>query len=136
MKQNIKSRLFLILTAALFVLVGCSPAQAGAKTVTLTEADAGKTIELQNGNLLVVVLDGNITTGFNWEMVPQTPAVLKQLGEPEVNPDSSALGAGGKISLKFQAVQTGQVNLTLIYHRSFEKDVPPEKTYEVTVLVK
>jgi len=136
MKPNTKFRLFSILTAALFVLVGCSPAQAGAKTVTLTEAEAGKTIELQNGNLLVVVLDGNITTGFNWEMVPQTPAVLKQLGEPEANPDSSALGAGGKISLKFQAVQTGQASLTLIYHRSFEKDVSPEKTFEVTILVK
>ena len=136
MKQNTQFRLFLILTAALFVLVGCSPAQARAKTVTLTEADAGKTIELQNGNLLVVVLDGNITTGFNWEMVPQTPAVLEQLGEPEATPDSSALGAGGKISLKFQAVQTGQASLTLIYHRSFEKDVPPEKTFEVTILVK
>jgi len=136
MKQNTRFRLFLILTAALFVLVGCSPAQARAKTVTLTEADAGKTIELQNGNLLVVVLDGNITTGFNWEMVPQTPAVLEQLGEPEATPDSSALGAGGKISLKFQAVQTGQASLTLIYHRSFEKDVPPEKTFEVTILVK
>ena len=136
MKQITKIRWYLIITAALFVLVGCSPARANAKTVTLTEADAGKTIELQNGNLLVVTLDGNITTGFNWEMVPQTPAVLKQQGEPETTPDSSALGAGGKISLKFQAVQTGQASLTLIYHRSFEKDVPPEKTFEVTILVK
>jgi inhibitor of cysteine peptidase len=136
MKQITKIRWYLILTAALFVLVGCSPARANAKTVTLTDADAGKTIELQKGNLLVVTLDGNITTGFNWEMVPQTPAVLQQQGEPEATPDSSALGSGGKISLKFQAVQTGQASLTLIYHRSFEKDVPPEKTFEVTIVVK
>jgi inhibitor of cysteine peptidase len=136
MKQNTTFRWFLILTAALFVLAGCSPARASAQTVTLTEADAGKTIELQNGNLLVVNLDGNITTGFNWEMVPQNPAVLKQLGEPEATADSSALGAGGKISLKFQAVQTGRASLALIYHRSFEKDVPPEKTFEVTIVVK
>jgi inhibitor of cysteine peptidase len=136
MKQNTYFRWFLILTAALFVLVGCSSARASANTVNLTEADAGKTIELQNGSLLVVSLDGNITTGFNWEMVPQTPTLLKQLGESEVTLDSAALGAGGKISLKFQAVQTGQASLTLIYHRSFEKDVPPEKTFEVTILVK
>jgi inhibitor of cysteine peptidase len=136
MKQNTYFRWFLTLTVALFLLVACSPARASAETVTLTETDAGKTIELKNGNLLVVTLDGNITTGFNWEMVPQTPAVLKQLGESEATPDSSALGAGGKISLKFQAVRTGQASLTLIYHRSFEKDVPPEKTFEVTILVK
>jgi len=136
MKQNTSFRWFYITIVALFVLVGCSPARASAKTVTLTEADAGKTIELQKGSQLVVTLDGNITTGFNWEALPPTPAVLKQLGEPETAPDSSALGAGGKISLKFQAVQTGRASLTLIYHRSFEKDVPPEKTFEVTILVK
>lgn len=136
MKHNTYFRWFLALTAVLFVLVGCSSAKAGAETITLTEADAGKTIELHKGNLLVVTLEGNITTGYNWEMLPQSPAVLEQQGLPEVVPDSSALGAGGKISLKFEAVQTGKAALTLIYHRSFEQGVPPEKTFEVTILVK
>lgn len=136
MKPNMKPNLLIMLAIALLVLVGCSPARAADKTVTLTEADAGKTIELHKGNLLVVTLEGNITTGFNWEMTPQTPTILEQLGEPETTPDSSALGAGGKISLQFQAVQTGKAPLVLIYHRSFEKDVPPEKTFEVTIVVK
>ncbi len=127
---------FLTLIAALFVLVGCTTARASDGKYTLTEADAGKTIQLKNGDTLVVTLDGNITTGYNWEMLPQDPAILKQLGEPEVVPDSAALGAGGKITLKLQAVKTGQASLTLIYHRPWEKDVPPEKTFEVTILVK
>jgi len=78
-----------------------------------------------------------MTTGYTWEMLPQDPVVLRQVGTAEVTPDSSALGAGGKIALKFAAVQTGQAALQLVvYRRSFEKDVAPAKTFEVNVNVK
>jgi len=77
-----------------------------------------------------------MTTGYTWEMLPQDPVVLRQVGTAEVTPDSSALGAGGKIALKFAAVQTGQAPLQLVYRRSFEKDVAPAKTFEVNVNVK
>ena len=105
-----------------------------ASSPTLTEADAGKIIDLKQGDILTVTLEGNITTGYNWEMLPQSPAILQQIGEPEAVPDSKAPGAGGKITFKFQAVKTGQAGLKLIYHRSFETDVPPEKTFEVTIV--
>ncbi len=136
MKPKTTTHMFLALIAILFVLVGCSPAKASAETITITAADAGKTIELHKGNLLVVTLEGNITTGYNWEMLPQSPALLEQQDLPEVVADSEAIGAGGKISLTFQAAQTGKAVLTLVYHRSWEKDVPPEKTFEVTIVVK
>ncbi|MBM4429116.1 MAG: protease inhibitor I42 family protein, partial [Chloroflexi bacterium] len=42
----------------------------------------------------------------------------------------------GKMTLRFTGVAAGQTALKLIYHRSFEKDVPPVKTFEVTVVVK
>ena len=77
-----------------------------------------------------------MTTGYTWEMLPQDPVVLRQVGTAEATPDSSALGAGGKIAMKFAAVQTGQVPLQLVYRRSFEKDVAPAKTFEVNVNVK
>ncbi len=130
-----RTRKFLILALALLVLLlaGCSPA---ADPVAIGESDAGKTIELKKGGTLVVSLEGNITTGYNWGMAEPAPAILKQLGEPEVTPTSDAIGAGGTIVLKFSAVQTGQATLTLVYHRSWEKDVPAAKTFEVTVVVK
>jgi len=40
------------------------------------------------------------------------------------------------ITLKFKAVSQGQVLLHLDYKQPWENEVAPEKTYEVTVVVK
>ena len=104
------------------------------KEVAIGAADAGKNISLKQGDTLVVTLDGNITTGYTWETA-QDISILKQVGTAEQTPNSSKMGAPGQIVLKFQAVKAGQGKLTLVYHRPFEKDVPPLKTYSVDVTV-
>jgi inhibitor of cysteine peptidase len=123
--------------AGLFLLLLLAGCKTGASApLVLTEKDAGKTINLNIGDTLVVALDGNITTGYTWEMLPMDPAVLQQVGAAEATPDTTALGAGGKIALKFLAVKRGQAPLQLVYRRSFEQDVAPLNTFEVNVNVK
>lgn len=58
------------------------------------------------------------------------------MGEIEVTPESDQLGAPGKIVLQFKAVAQGQTLLRLDYKRVWETDVAPEKSFEVTVVVK
>jgi inhibitor of cysteine peptidase len=101
----------------------------------VSEEDAGSTVELRVGDTLEVMLDGNPTTGFSWETAAVDASVLKQLGEPGFQPDTSLIGSGGKFTFRFEAAGSGQTLLRLIYHRPWEKDVPPEKTFEVTVIV-
>ncbi len=122
----------------LIPLVGMlSACQSGsANTVTITEQDAGKTVELKTGDTLIVTLEGNMTTGFSWIPATQNPVLLKQVGDVAVTPVSNALGAPGKIVLNFKATQTGQTTLHLDYKRSWEENVAPVKTFEVTVTVK
>ena len=103
--------------------------------VTLSEEDTGSTAELRVGDMMDVVLDGNPTTGFSWETTAIDESVLKQLGEPGFEPHTSLIGSGGKFTFRFQAVASGQTLLRLVYHRSWETEVPPEKTFEVTVVV-
>ena len=91
---------------------------------------------MKTGDTLLIELDGNITTGFNWIPAPQDPALLDQVGENEVTPASDLPGAPGKILLQFKAVAQGQTLLHLDYKRSWETNVTPEKTFEVTVVVK
>jgi inhibitor of cysteine peptidase len=107
-----------------------------AKSVAVGEKDANSTVSLRVGDALEVILQGNPTTGYQWERASGEDTILKQVGDPEFNPDSSALGSGGKVTLRFEAGAAGQTVLRLIYHRSFEPDVPPLKTFEVTVTVK
>jgi len=104
--------------------------------VNLSEEDAGRTAELRAGDRLEVVLNGNPTTGYRWGVASVDPAVLRQFGEPEFKPDTKAIGSGGKVILRFEAAAPGQTVLQLIYHRTWEKGIPPVKTFEVTVVVK
>ena len=131
---------FLILALALLMLTlaACSSLAANAASgpKNITAADAGKTIELKKGAILTVSLEGNATTGFNWVVADPAPAILKQEGDAQVTPVSDAIGAGGTIVLKFSALQSGQATLKLAYQRPWEKGVAPEKTFEVTVIVK
>ncbi len=109
----------------------------GPTTRKLTEADAGSSVELQVGDKLEVTLPGNPTTGFTWEVGGGDPAILRPSGEAEFQADSTAaVGSGGKLTLRFEAVAAGQTGLKLIYHRPFEADVTPIQTFEVSVTVK
>lgn len=132
MKKHISTLLFLGLVGIL--LAACQPTIVNATEIGAQ--DAGKTISINKGDVLVVLLEGNITTGFTWVPAPQDPALLEQVGDVEVAPAHDALGAPGMIILRFKAANTGQASLRLEYKRPWEKDIPAEKTFEVTVVVK
>ena len=129
-----KSLMLFAVSALGLILAACAASPVSGPT--LTEQDAGHTVEVRPGGLLDVTLDGNPTTGYQWEVDSVDSAVLKQVGEPTFKADSTAVGSGGKVTLHFQGIAAGQTTLKLIYHRSFEKNVPPAKTFEVTVTVK
>ncbi|HUI89999.1 MAG TPA: protease inhibitor I42 family protein [Anaerolineales bacterium] len=107
-----------------------------ASTKRLTESDSGGSIQLHLGDKLEVTLPANPTTGFQWEVSAGNAAILQPNGAAEFQPSSSALGGGGNIIFRFQAVGTGQMPLKLVYHRPFEQDVPPVQTFEVSIIVR
>lgn len=105
-------------------------------SMQLTEKDLGRTVEIGVGDILEVVLRGNPTTGYIWDVASPDKGVLKQVGETEFKPDRKVRGSGGNIILRFEAARAGKASLKLIYHRPFEKNRPPIKTFEVSVIVK
>jgi predicted secreted protein len=103
--------------------------------VKVTEADAGRTVDLKEGDVLEVVLEGNPTTGYNWGVESLEASILNQVGDPMFQPDTDLIGAGGKITFRFRASATGRTLLKLVYQRWWEKGVPPLDEFEVTVRV-
>lgn len=103
------------------------------RTVQVREQNSGDTVALRRGDQLVVALEGNPTTGYTWEQIAGDATIVKLTGEPTFKPDSQALGAGGLLTFQFVAAGAGQTTLTLIYHRSFEPNVAPLKTFTVNV---
>jgi inhibitor of cysteine peptidase len=105
------------------------------QTVEIGQAQAGSVIELKTGDQLQLSLEGNPTTGYSWEVAELDPNILKLNGEPQFQADSSALGSGGKMVLRFETVNPGRTPLKLIYHRPFEQNTAPLRTYEVIVVL-
>ena len=133
---SLRLGLFLVLASLSILIVGCSLATGRGSKVELGADDNGTEIELEVGQKAVITLKSNPTTGFSWEMVESEDAVLKQFGEAEYEAESKLVGAGGAETLSFEAVEAGEMDLKLIYHRSWEEGIDPAEAFEVRVVVK
>jgi len=109
-----------------------------AESVEVNEDDDGGFIELEPGEILVVTLESNPSTGYRWQQAENNESIVEQLGEAEFKPsatsESPPVGAGGWEIFRFKAVSAGQMTLELVYHRSWE-DVEPLKTFSIQVVV-
>jgi inhibitor of cysteine peptidase len=102
----------------------------------VNETQNGGNVELQQGNLLVITLEGNPTTGYQWEMLPNTDGAVELQGEPEYKSGGNLAGSGGIYKFTIKAIKTGSTRVELKYYRSFEVGVPPIKTFSIGVEVK
>lgn len=118
--------------------------------VHVCAGDDGAHVQLSQGQILVISLESNPSTGYTWEVEHTSvrmegQRILQQVGESEFRPQSDALGtasnqraprllgAPGTQILRFRAVEAGQTPLRLIYHRPWEQDVSPAGTYSLQV---
>jgi inhibitor of cysteine peptidase len=135
------------LLAVLVLATGCASggdvdADRGADRsaeVALSAEDSGARAELDAGDLLVVTLESNPTTGYAWEVSEVDKAVLAQVGEAEfqeaAQEGEQLVGAPGVQTFRFVAAR-GETTLALVYRRSWEKDVEPLQTFTVEVVVR
>ena len=100
----------------------------------LTDNDNGRAVEISTGDELEVILEGNPTTGYRWELREADPGVLEP-GPSRFAPASGAIGSGGKEILSFRGVGPGRTALKLSFQRPFERGKPPAKEFSLTVTV-
>jgi inhibitor of cysteine peptidase len=134
MKTKFFTLSMLILLVGALLLAGCASA---AGDVLIGSESAGSTVELKTGQVLVISLPSNPTTGYSWHVAQIDESILKQVGEVEfvqAAGDEQLVGAGGVEKLSFETVASGTTTLTLTYDRVWE-DIPPEQTFTVTILV-
>ena len=105
------------------------------ESMKLSENDSGKTVEIHVGDELEVILPGNPTTGYVWE-VSSLDSTVMRLDKSDFFASDKAIGSGGMGIIKFHAIATGTSPLKLIFHRPFEQNMAPLKTFEVTIIIK
>ena len=121
----------LTLLCLIILFSGCS----AGNPIQLYQIDSGRTIEMKPDDTLRIVLDANPTTGYQWKALPWDTEVIEQIDKPVYKSKSKAIGSGGELTFYFKALSTGQTPLKFIYFRAFEKDVPPIKSFKLTIVV-
>ena len=105
--------------------------------VRLTQDGGLRSVALVKGRILVVVIAGNPSTGYRWELADSVKgAVLSQDGHVEfVAGRSDLVGAPGEYRFTFKAVGLGKTTVSFKYVRPWEKNTPTAATATVNVTV-
>lgn len=120
-----------------------APAQIIAYSLTVDNNLKVTAIKIENSpvttifpNTYEVFLDANASTGFTWSYTMDNKDVVKEVGKEYIAPtDTELIGASGKQKFIYEGLKAGQVTLTFVYSRSWEKDVPPAETKTIDLLV-
>ena len=103
-------------------------------SITITDKDNSRSVNLSPGTTLVVALDENPTTGFNWHLQPYAENILK-LESDDYSLGKGAVGGGGIRRFQFRATTKGHAAIRLRYRRSWESPEEFAKEFAVDVLV-
>jgi inhibitor of cysteine peptidase len=122
----------LILLSASVVLLSCSSG------ITNIDQEAnGESITIKEGNNLVITLESNPTTGYNWVLSEESnTAGLKLVNQEyeQSQKDQKQVGTGGVQIFTFSAEAGGSNMVILNYEREWEEE--PIETFRVEITVK
>jgi inhibitor of cysteine peptidase len=105
-------------------------------TITLTRAEDGKSIEVQVGDLIIVSLDENPTTGFRWAVDKSDEDVAALLSSEYAAAPGSKVGRGGRRVVTFQVRKAGISTIQLKRWRAWEGDSSITQRFSVTLRVR
>ena len=131
-----------VLAASLVLLSACgSDAESNSEVTTVSNevtVSVSGPVTLAVGQDLLVTLDSNPTTGYDWQVDTAPDAAVLTVGERVYVPtpvDPGISGSGGATTTRFTAIAAGTTSIVLRYKRSWEDDTPSDElvTVEVTV---
>lgn len=109
------------------------------RQVVVDASQTGTEVTIAPGDSLVVTLDSNVTTGFQWQLSSGMNEAVLALGSHEYqDPDKSddgILGAGGREVWTFNAVGKGETQVDLEYRQAWEGGIKAAETFVLTVVV-
>jgi inhibitor of cysteine peptidase len=104
-------------------------------TITLTRADAGRTVEVRVGDTIRIRLEENPTTGYRWSLEPAGDDALALEASDYVAPGGT-VGGGGERVFTFEAKKAGGATVRLKLWREWEGDKSITETFTITFRVR
>jgi inhibitor of cysteine peptidase len=131
----------LIALVAFIILSACTQPRSvqvsPPEQLPIDTSDNGTKVNAFVGQVLVISLDGNPSTGYTWETKDLDPTMFLPAGETKfISSNPNLVGSGGTQTLTIRILKTGIATLTLVYHRPWETGVAPADTFSVVLDVK
>lgn len=95
--------------------------------ITVTRDDQGRTVEARPGDLIILRIAENLTTGYAWEIESADGAVVELEQSGYVESDGAPMGRGGLRVLRFIARAPGIQEVRLQLRRPWD---PPGQAIE------
>jgi len=112
-------------------------------TVVVTgdaSTSAPESIDVKKGDYIKVVLYASGGTGYAWTLATQNPLLTEAVGNSSAPVEGTEKLTGGKVKsvfyLKIKADASGQETLQFVLSRSWEKNVPPARSFDLTLVVR
>ncbi len=102
-------------------------------TVTLTQADNGKTVEVRQGDTIAVQLAENPTTGFRWAIDKLDQKIAKPQNDSYSPASGGGVGGGGMRTFTLLAAATGTTPLELKLWREWEGNASITQRFAVNL---
>ena len=99
--------------------------------LSLTSADHGRKLEINQGSEIQLTLNDNASTGYRWSLASLNPTLVELVSEQALaNPSEGAgsqgplpaVGRPGQVVYCFRALRPGRTEISLNYLRSWEGD--------------
>ena len=101
---------------------------------TLTELDAGRTIEAKVGDTIELVLPENASTGYRWAFEGLDEQVVRA-GEGELVGKPAKVGSGGDVRWRLTALAAAKTEVRLKLWRRWEGDRSIQKRFAVRLTI-
>lgn len=130
----------LLLTGCLLTPLFADEAAAAAKPASVPATPLAVSVEVRVGEHASVLLNGNPTTGYLWEVADKqgdaATAETRILPPAQMKEDEPPLcGGPAPTELTFTGVKPGKTTVTMEYKRPWEKDEPAQKSLKFEVIV-
>lgn len=114
---------------------GCA-ANSGPEPVKLGLQASGGMINLAPGQKLVITLDSNPSTGYDWKVVTLPENLLSKEEDVYIPPENPRIGKGGTRRFVFKALEKGSSVLELAYYRPWEGTDQADDWFQIIVEIR
>ena len=139
---SVKASALILVTALFLAGAGCTgegKVLSGARAmseIVIDKSEGGRQFQVDSGHRVMIRLQENPTTGYQWEVEAVDPQILSPVKSDFSTSVNSVIGAGGVRTFVFEAGSPGTTSLRLVLKRGWEPKQKAADHFEVTIQVR